>query len=95
MAICNPTHKSLVLAAKGVLPTHDYTVVIRQARWPGEKALLSEETTDGQKFSQALLQMIKKWLNWEADIQGQIEIQRGFLLEGEWFELNCALKQKL
>lgn len=37
MAIYNPTHKNLVWLLRGVLPTHDYTVVIRQARWPPGK----------------------------------------------------------
>ena len=34
VAIQFPTHRDLDWLLRGVLHTHDYTVVIRQARWP-------------------------------------------------------------
>lgn len=44
LAIHNPTYRGLVGLLRGVIPAHDYTVIIRQARRPpGENPSLSKQ----------------------------------------------------
>lgn len=70
VAIHNHTHSNLDWLLRDVLPTLDYTTAIRQARQAPEEHLPTAEETDGQKFSQALLQMIGKWITWRPMFRG-------------------------
>lgn len=67
VAIHNLTHKDLDWMRGGILPTHNYTAVIREARQPPSgpptPTQLPTKETDDQNFSQALLQMIRKWIS--------------------------------
>lgn len=71
VAIHNHTHSNLDWLLRDVLPTLDYTIAIRQARQCPEEHLPAAEETDGQKFSQALLQLIRKWITWRPMFRGQ------------------------
>lgn len=97
MAIHNPTHRGLDWLLRGVLPAHDYTVVIRQARRPpGETP-----TYRGNRWPDPLPgppTNDQETLLLEADTQSLIEtILDAFLPQVNWSRvelLNYILRKK-
>lgn len=90
----NSTPRDLDWLLKGVLPTPDDAAVIRPARWLSSENPLTEET-DGQNFSQAVLQMIRKWLSWKLVLSaGWEQYYRLSTPKLIFLRLNHALRRK-
>lgn len=94
VAIHNPTHRGLDWLLRGVLPAHDYTVVIRQARRPpGETP-----THRGNRWPDPLPgppTNDQEMLLQEADTQRLIEtILDAFLPQVNWSRVElCTQKE--